>query len=87
MNWPVHFNPTRLTAQKLECLVTHTNDFAVVAIERYNGRLVQKNSLAGLIDECVDSAQIYSQLISEKLLNKPHGDGSSSRIGRFYGSE
>jgi hypothetical protein len=31
-----------------------------------------------LIDECVDGAQIDSELILEKLLNKLHGDGSSS---------
>src|SRR5689334_11286506 len=83
MDWPVYFNSARLAAQQLECLVTNADDLAVVAIERHHGRLVQKDSFAGLIDECVDGAQIYSQLISEKLLDKPHGDGSSSRIGRF----
>jgi hypothetical protein len=40
-----------------------------------------------LIDECVDCAQIDSELIPEKLLDKLHGDGSSSKIGRVDGSE
>jgi hypothetical protein len=83
----VHFNPTRLPAQQLECFVTNRNDLAVVAVQGHHGRLVQEDSLAGLIDECIDSAQIYSQLISEKFLDKPHGDGSSSRLAGFYGSE
>jgi hypothetical protein len=76
----MHFNAARLTAQEFECFVTNGNDLTIVAIERHNGGLVHKNSFAGLIDECVDCAQIYSELISEKLFDKLHGDGSSSKL-------
>jgi hypothetical protein len=40
-----------------------------------------------LIDERVDSTQIYSELVLEKLLNELHGDSSSSKIGRVKGNE
>src|SRR5215213_3188328 len=35
-NWPVHFDTARLAAQKLDCLVSHADDLAVVAVERYD---------------------------------------------------
>jgi hypothetical protein len=60
--------------------VTNADDLAIVAIERDNRRLVQEDPFAGLIDECVDGAQIYSELVPEKLLKKFHGDGSSSKL-------
>jgi hypothetical protein len=33
-----------------------------------------------LIDESVDSAQIDSEFVLEKLLDELHGDGSSSKL-------
>src|SRR5215216_6751083 len=82
-NRPVHFNATRLAAQKLQRLVANANDLAIIAIERHNRRLVQDDPFAGLIDECVDCAQIYSKLIPEKFFDKLHGDGSSSNLAGF----
>src|ERR1043165_2556941 len=56
------------------------NHLAVVAIERHRRRLVQKDAAIGLIDEGVNGAEIDGELVLEKLLDKLHGDGSSSRL-------
>src|SRR5689334_11604464 len=71
VNGPVYFNPTRLTAQQLQGLVTNRDDLSVVTVHCNNRRLIQEDSLPGLINECVDGAQIYSNLVSKKLLDKP----------------
>src|ERR1043166_5391581 len=60
--------------------MAHGNHLAVVAIERHHRRLVQKDAAIGLIDEGVNGAEIDGELVLEKLLNKLHGDGSSSRL-------
>jgi hypothetical protein len=69
-----------LATEKFYRLVAHADDFAIVAIGCNNRWLVEENSFAGLINESVDCAQIYSELVVEKLLDELHGDGSSSKM-------
>src|SRR4026208_515931 len=66
--------------------MSHRHDLTVVTIDRDDRRLVQQNSLVGLVDEGVDSAQIDSKLVLEELLNELHGDGSSSKLAGLMGA-
>src|SRR5215203_91920 len=86
-NRPMNFDAARFAAQQFQSLVSHANYLAVVAINRYHRRLVQQDASVGLINEGVDSSQIDSELVLEKLLDKLHGDGSSSKTGRVQGSK
>jgi len=79
----MNFHPARFAAEKFHRLMANANDFSIVTIDRHNGRLVQKNSSVRLIDEGVDSTQIDSEFVFEKLLNELHGDGSSSKLAGF----
>jgi hypothetical protein len=56
------------------------DDLTIVSVDGDYRRLIQHYTAVGLVDECVYSAQIDSELIFEKLFDELHGDGSSSRL-------
>ena len=79
-DWSMDLDISRLTAEKFQCFVAYTNDVAVVAIDRDHRRLVEQYSPVWLIDEGVDGPKIDCELVFKKLLDKLHGDGSSSEM-------
>jgi hypothetical protein len=79
----MNFDTSRFATEQFQCLVTYGNNLAIVTIDSDDGRFVQENSPARLIDEGVDSTQVDGKLVLEKFLNKLHGDGSSSKLAGF----
>src|SRR6185503_9778438 len=69
-DWSMDFQAAWLATKKFDRLVAHADDFAIVTIDCNNRWLVEENSFARLIYESVDGAQIYSELVIEKLLNE-----------------
>jgi hypothetical protein len=63
--------------------MTDGNDLAIVTIDGDYRWLVQHYTAVGPIDQCIDSPQIDSELVSEKLFDELHGDGSSSKLAGF----
>src|SRR5689334_15749429 len=59
-NRPMHFNAARLATEQPQRFVTDRNDFPVISVDGHDRRLIQNHTTIRLIDERVNSAQIYS---------------------------
>jgi hypothetical protein len=84
-NWAVDFDSARLTSEEPKGLVPDGDNFTVVAIDGDYRRLIQHDTVVRTVNESIDSAQIYSEVIFEEHLDELHGDGSSSKYWQVPG--